>query len=161
MSAAGQNQTCATWTSDKRKHQELVVSMTVLFQAPQSQSTLLRSKESYGQKARCVLASSENYIHVQPAQFIDLWGKTACNAVKCIDLWCLRRAHGEEPSSSLILHRHPPAGWNEKWRGLHHSKNKWGWRRKAEALCCICQSGSDHHLKCSFSSLVQRVIKQW
>lgn len=142
-----------------RKHWGVVASTTMLFQAHQSQSMLLRNK-SHGQNTRCVLALKENYIRVQPAQFMGLWGKPTCNAVKCIDLWCLRRGHGGELSSSWILHRHLPAGRNEKWRGLHHSKNKWGQWRKAELLCSICQSGSNRWLKCSFSSLVWLVIKR-
>ena len=67
-SAAGQNQTRSTRTSDNRKHQELVASMTVLLLAPQSQGTLLRNKESYEQKKKsCALAPRENYIHVPPS----------------------------------------------------------------------------------------------
>lgn len=77
----------------ERKHREPMASMTVLWQTPPSQRTLLRNRSSSGQTARCALEPSEHYVRMQPAPFVDLRAeKTSCNAVKCIDLWCLRRA---------------------------------------------------------------------
>lgn len=70
----------------KGKHQELMASITWL----RKQGILgSKSKESYGQKARCALALEKKNPCVT-STFHRLVGKAGCKAVKYIDLSCLK-----------------------------------------------------------------------
>lgn len=135
--------------------------MTVLLLIPQMQSTLLGNKESYGQKAKCALAPKENYICVQPAQFIDLWGKQPAMQWNALVYGTWEEPMEKSPDSHEYCIGTLLLGEMKSEGDYIIAKKEWGQWRKAEFLCCICWSGSDNLLKFSFSSLVQPVIKQW